>query len=120
MVTRRIYINNPTKHIDVNSRIDGFVAHVVSFRQIEVIGFRPLSSEIPNVQFKQADLMKPIQNDAIDYCDPLSCLYVLELFGLCRYREPINNNGYLFGFNNLFHILNKDVILYLSVPIGIY
>jgi SAM-dependent methyltransferase len=118
LVARRIYLDNPSTHIDIGSRIDGFVAHVASFRPIIVIDIRPLSSDIPNVKFIQADLMAPIRDDLAEYCDSLSCLHALEHFGLGRYGDPVNYEGYLLGLNNLHRILKKGGKLYLSVPIG--
>jgi SAM-dependent methyltransferase len=118
LVARRIHLNNPSIHVDVGSRVDGFVAHVASFRPIEVIDIRPLSSDIPNVKFMQADLMAPIKDDLVEYCDSLSCLHAMEHFGLGRYGDPVNYDGYLLGLNNLHHILRKGGKLYFSVPIG--
>ncbi len=119
LVARRIYINNPSTHVDVGSRIDGFVAHVASFRPIEVLDIRPhVSSTIPNVTFKQADLMAPLDKKLENYCDSLSCLHALEHFGLGRYGDPVNYDGYLLGLNNMTKILKTGGTLYLSVPIG--
>ena len=118
LVARRIHLNNPSVHVDVGSRVDGFVAHVASFRPIEVIDIRPLSSDIPNVRFMQADLMTPVSDNLADYCDSLSCLHAVEHFGLGRYGDPVNYDGHLLGLNNLHHILKKGGKLYLSVPIG--
>lgn len=118
LVARRVHLNNPSNHVDIGSRIDGFVAHVASFRPINVIDIRPLSSNIPNVTFMQADLMSPINDDLIEYCDSLSCLHAIEHFGLGRYGDPVNYDGYLFGLNNLYQILKKGGKLYFSVPIG--
>ena len=47
LVARRIRLNEPAAHVDVGSRIDGFVAHVASFRPIEVFDIRPLPAGIP-------------------------------------------------------------------------
>ena len=118
LVARRIYANKPSIHVDVGSRIDGFVAHVASFRPIDVIDIRPLSSNIPNVRFIKADLMAPIKDDLIEYCDSLSCLHVIEHLGLGRYGDPVNYDGYLLGLNNLHQILKKGGKFYFSVPIG--
>ena len=118
LAARRIYFNNPNIHCDVGSRIDGFVAHVASFRVIDVIDIRPLSSEIPNVKFIQADLMEPIKIDLVEYCDSLSCLHALEHFGLGRYGDNVNYDGYLLGLNNLYLILKNGGKFYFSVPIG--
>lgn len=57
LIARRIYHNNPERHIDIGSRVDGFVTHVASFREIEVFDIRPLKTILPNVVFRQADLM---------------------------------------------------------------
>ncbi len=118
LVARRINFNNPSIHADVGSRVDGFVAHVASFRQINIFDIRPLSTTIPNVHFIQADMMSPISEDYIGYCDSLSCLHALEHFGLGRYGDPVNYDGYILGLNNLHQILKANGKLYFSVPIG--
>ncbi|MEW6380716.1 MAG: DUF268 domain-containing protein [bacterium] len=118
LVARRISLNNPKIHVDVGSRVDGFTAHVASFRSIEVIDIRPLSSHIPNVHFMQADLTKNLEKDLIDYCDSLSCLHAIEHFGLGRYGDPVNYDGHLIGLKNLYRILKRYGKLYISVPIG--
>jgi SAM-dependent methyltransferase len=118
LVARRIYQNNPQIHVDVGSRIDGFVAHVAAFRRIEVIDIRPLSADIPNIRFIKADLMHDIDEKMAGYCDSLSCLHALEHFGLGRYGDSINYDGYSAGLTNFFKILKEGGKLYLSVPIG--
>ena len=117
LVARKIYQRNPHKHVDVASRIDGFVAHVAAFRAIEVLDIRYLKVDIPDIIFKQADIMSP-GIDMLQYCDSLSCLHALEHFGLGRYGDPIDLYGHAHGFENLYKILKTDGILYLSVPIG--
>jgi len=81
LVARRIYKNNPSLHIDIGSRIDGFVAHVASFRNIEIIDVRSMTYSIPNVIFLQADLMEDLDSKLEGRCDSLSCLHALEHFG---------------------------------------
>ena len=107
LVANFIFEKNPIKHVDVGSRIDGFVAHVASFRSIDVIDLRPLNNTHKNINFIQADMM----SENIDFeisCDSLSCLHALEHFGLGRYDDPINPNGHLLGFNNLYKMLNLE------------
>ena len=118
LVARRIHYNNPSIHVDVGSRIDGFVAHVASFRPIEVLDIRPLPNEIPNVKCTQIDLMATIKIGLVEYCDSLSCLHAMEHFGLGRYGDLVNYDGYLLGLDNLYNILKKGGKLYFSVPIG--
>lgn len=117
LVAGQIFKNNPLKHVDVGSRVDGFVAHVASFREIEVFDIRKLTNSINNIKFVQADFMNENFN-ITDYCDSLSCLHALEHFGLGRYGDKINYNGHLMGWNNLHKILKKNGKLYFSVPIG--
>ena len=118
LVARRIYKNNPSLHIDIGSRIDGFVAHVASFRNIEIIDVRSMPYNIPNVTFSQADLMEELDVKLEGCCDSLSCLHALEHFGLGRYGDPVIYNGYLLGLDNLYKILKKGGKFYFSVPIG--
>jgi hypothetical protein len=117
LVARKIFERNPQKHVDVASRIDGFVAHIATFRTIEIIDIRSMDVTIPGVVFKKADIMSP-DIDIMEYCDSLSCLHALEHFGLGRYGDPIDTLGYVHGFENLRRILKKGGILYVSVPIG--
>ena len=41
LVTQFIHQKNPVRHIDIGSRIDGFVAHVASFREMRLSIFAP-------------------------------------------------------------------------------
>ena len=123
LVAQRICQAQPLRHVDVGSRIDGFVAHVASFRAIEVFDIRPVNSLIPGVKFTQADLMSADSvatlcagNDG--YCDSLSCLHAIEHFGLGRYGDPVNPLGYQRGIENLSKLLQPGGRLYLSTPIG--
>jgi hypothetical protein len=117
IVARLIFSAKPEKHVDIGSRVDGFVAHVASFREIEIFDIRPITSQIPGVTFKQANLMGP-DAPLRDYCDSLSCLHALEHFGLGRYGDPVDPKGYESGLRNMSRILRKGGFFYLSVPIG--
>jgi len=118
VVARMIFLSNPLKHVDIGSRVDGFIAHVASFREIEVLDIRPVTSLIPGVTFKEVDLMNPTV-EVIEYCDSLSCLHTLEHFGLGRYGDKIDPGGYEVGFRNMVDILRPGGVFYLSVPVGI-
>jgi hypothetical protein len=116
-VAQQIFKNNPNRHIDIGSRIDGFVAHVATFRKIEIYDIRNIDSRINNIDFKQADLIN-LQTDLVDATDSLSCLHALEHFGLGRYGDPIDYYGYLKGFENMTKMLKFKGKFYFSVPIG--
>jgi hypothetical protein len=117
LVARMIFDAKPHRHVDVGSRVDGFVAHVASFREIEVFDVRPITARIPGVIFKQADFMRP-QNGMTDYCDSLSCLHALEHFGLGRYGDPVDPDGFSKGLANMSVLVKGGGVFYLSVPIG--
>ena len=121
LVARAIHEANPKKHVDIGSRVDGFIAHVASFREIEVFDVRPISTVVPGVVFRQADLMNPDSlptTNEFGYCDSLSCLHALEHFGLGRYGDPINPLGYQHGLANMANLLQPSGTFYLSTPIG--
>jgi hypothetical protein len=117
LVARMIFAAKPQRHVDVGSRVDGFVAHVASFREIEVLDVRPIGTRVPGISFRQVDVMKPLAEIA-GYCDSLSCLHALEHFGLGRYGDPIDVHGLEKGLTNLAVLLKPRGLLYLSVPIG--
>jgi hypothetical protein len=117
LVASYIYKNNPKKHVDVGSRVDGFVAHVASFRKIEVFDIRDNNFQFKNIKFKKKDISK-IDKSLVNYCDSLSCLHTLEHFGLGRYGDQLDPSGHIKGFNNLIKILKTNGILYISFPIS--
>lgn len=117
LVARRIYERQPERHVDVGSRIDGFVAHVAVFREIEVFDIRPVEADVPNIRFVRQDIMDASTVPA-DHCDSLSCLHALEHFGLGRYGDPIDAAGHEKGFASLTKMLRAGGMLYLSVPVG--
>ncbi len=116
-VAKLIYRNNPAKHLDIGSRIDGFVAHIATFREIEIMDIRHQDSTVNNIKFKQADLME-MPTDMIDYTDSLSSLHAIEHFGLGRYGDPIDYMGYMKALDNMKYILKQGGKFYFSVPIG--
>ena len=116
LVAKLIFENNPERHIDIGSRVDGFVAHVASFRKIEVVDVRPLEKSVhDNITFKQADLMFP---QDLGQTDSLSCLHAIEHFGLGRYTDPIDIDGHTKGIKNLVDLVSDGGRLYISFPIG--
>ena len=121
LVARAIHVAKPVKHVDIGSRVDGFVAHVASFRDCEVFDVRPISTEVPGVVFRQADLMNPASlpaNEGDGYCESISCLHAIEHFGLGRYGDPVNPQGYQQGIANIAELLQPGGTFYLSTPIG--
>jgi SAM-dependent methyltransferase len=118
LVAKRIFTGKPKRHVDVASRIDGFIAHLAVFREVEILDIRPLEASLQNIKFVQADLMGELNESLVECCDSLSCLHAVEHFGLGRYGDPLNFDGHLVGLKNLRRILKAGGKFYFSVPIG--
>ena len=118
LVAQKIYAAQPDRHVDIASRVDGFVAHVASFREIEAMDIREQKNNLKNIKFIKMDIMHNIDPRYFNYCDSVSCLHALEHFGLGRYGDDICAGGYLKGIENISKLLKHGGIFYLSVPIG--
>ena len=117
LVASYIYKANPLTHIDIGSRIDGFVAHVASFRKIEIIDIRDLRDiGHENIFFKKIDIMD--SNNHLQVTDSLSCLHAIEHFGLGRYGDMLDPNGHIKGFNNILKMIKTGGTLYISFPVS--
>ena len=117
LVASFVYENKPVRHMDIASRIDGFVAHVAAYRQIDVMDVRDLKTTgHKNISFIKADLMNH-DNAQINITDSISCLHAIEHFGLGRYGDPIDPKGHVKGFNNILRMLKPGGIFYVSFPL---
>jgi SAM-dependent methyltransferase len=117
-VAQWIYEANPRRHVDVGSRLDGFIGHLSVFREVEVIDIRPDPAAVRNVTFHQLDLMECLPARWVECTDSLSCLHTIEHFGLGRYGDPIDVAGHLKGLAQLKRMVKPGGRLYLSTPIG--
>lgn len=115
---RKILEAKPSVHVDIGSRIDGFVAHVLCFMPITVIDIRPLSSDIPELTFIQDDatLLSNFEDDSVE---SLSSLHAIEHFGLGRYGDPVDPEACFKAMASLARVLKPGGRLYFSVPIGV-
>jgi hypothetical protein len=114
---RKIFERSPTRHIDVGSRIDGFIAHLLVFIPVTVVDIRPLESSIKGLTFLQDDAtdLSGLPNDSVD---SISSLHAAEHFGLGRYSDPIDPAACFKFMTALERVLAPQGRLYFSVPIG--
>jgi SAM-dependent methyltransferase len=115
---RKIFAARPGRHIDIGSRIDGFIAHVLSFMPVTMLDIRPLHSPLPELTFEQADATN-LAGIADDSVESLSSLHAIEHFGLGRYGDPINPNGCFEAMRSLMRVLRPGGRLYFSLPVGV-
>jgi hypothetical protein len=112
-----IFQRRPEQHIDIGSRVDGFVAHLLTFMPATVIDIRPLVSNIEGLTVLQDDAttLSRLESNSIH---SLSSLHVAEHFGLGRYSDPIDPEACFKFMKSLQRVLAPGGRLYFSVPIG--
>jgi hypothetical protein len=114
---QKIFERRPTAHIDIGSRLDGFVAHLLVFMPVTTVDIRPLHSEIAGLTFLRDDATK-LQRLGDGTVQSLSSLHVAEHFGLGRYSDPIDPEACFSFMSALERVLAPEGILYFSVPVG--
>jgi SAM-dependent methyltransferase len=113
---RKVRESGVTEHVDIASRVDGFVAHCALFTKVVYVDIRPIATRIPTIIPKVGDLVAlPFPDESVA---SLSCLSVAEHVGLGRYGDPLDPDGSIKAFKELQRILAPGGQLYLSVPIG--
>lgn len=115
---RRILAARPARHVDIGSRVDGFVSHVLTFMPVEVVDVRPLTSSVPGLTFLQANATD-LQGLADDSLPSVSSLHAVEHFGLGRYGDPVDPTACFRAMQSLARVLAPGGRLYFSVPIGV-
>lgn len=117
LVARKIRVRTPQRHIDIGSRIDGFIAHLLCFMPVECIDIRPLESKIQGLSFLQSDATEMIEFET-GSIDSVSSLHAAEHFGLGRYGDPVDPSACFRYMRALARILAPGGRLYFSVPVG--
>lgn len=112
-----IYQAKGDKHLDVGSRVDGFIAHVLCFQEVDYLDIRPMSVLIPNLNFIQGDAQSTLESLSEKY-DSVSSLHALEHFGLGRYSDSLDINGHIKGLANIANCVKVGGSLFVSYPIG--
>ena len=118
-VAKKIFNNKPDVHLDIGSRVDGFIAHLLAFSQKTVLAdVRPIICNEPNLSSVILDLSEPLNSDNFSRFSSISSLHVVEHVGLGRYGDKVDPVGHIKAINNLSLLLSTNGLLYLSFPIG--
>jgi hypothetical protein len=114
---RKIFRTRPAEHLDIGSRVDGFIAHLLTFMPVTVVDIRPMTSDIPGLTFFQDDATE-LANIPSRTVHSLSTLHAAEHFGLGRYTDPIDPSACFRFMSALERVLAPGGRLYFSVPVG--
>ena len=114
---RRIFEQAPKQHVDIGSRVDGFVAHLLVFMPVTIIDIRQLESSVQGLSFIRDDATG-LSTIASDSVKSISSLHAAEHFGLGRYSDPIDPSACFKFMNALQRVLARGGRLYFAVPVG--
>lgn len=113
---RRILSLEVSEHVDVGSRLDGFVAHLLASLPVAYVDIRQLSTSIDNLYFVRGSITNlPLSNGA---CGTLSCLHVIEHIGLGRYGDEVDAMGHIKAASELSRVLKPGGSLLVGTPVG--
>lgn len=116
-IAKKIGEVRPTQHYDIGSRLDGFIAHLLAMGiPVTMLDIRPLNTYIDGLTFRRANAtdLSNIEENSIE---SLSSLHAAEHFGLGRYGDPIDPDGWLHAIQGIQRIVCKGGVVYFSVPV---
>jgi hypothetical protein len=116
-MARKIFSRRPKAHVDIGSRIDGFVAHLLSFMPVTVVDIRPLQANVEGLEYVQGDATT-LAEFVDDSVDSLSSLHAAEHFGLGRYGDKVAPDACFDFMRSMNRVLAPNGRLYFSVPVG--
>jgi len=113
---KRLFDSGTKEHVDVGSRVDGFIAHLLTFCRVTYVDVRPLLLEWDGFSFKQGLITAlPFADDSVP---SLSSLHVIEHIGLGRYGDPVDPEGSWKAAQELARVLAPGGRLLVGVPTG--
>lgn len=111
-----LHKNNIKEHVDIGSRLDGFIAHILLFCKVAYIDILPLDIRIDGLSFRQGSILNlPFEDNSVN---SLSSLHVIEHIGLGRYGDPVDPDGYMKAAGELARVLKPGGHLLMSTPVG--
>jgi SAM-dependent methyltransferase len=115
-VANALYEQRVREHVDVGSRLDGFIAHILPFCAVTYVDIRPLDLAWPGFSFRPGSITDlPFADASVP---SLSSLHVIEHIGLGRYGDPVDPLGFMKAAKELSRVLAPGGKLYIGTPIG--
>lgn len=115
---REIY-RSKVKHVyDIGSRTNSFIAHLLAMEvRVTMLDIRPFDCNIEGIDYIRTDAMD-MGNIPDNSIETLTALCSLEHFGLGRYSDPIDYNGWKKALHAIKRKLKPGGTFYMSVPVG--
>jgi SAM-dependent methyltransferase len=112
-----IYKHKIINIVDIGSRLDGFVAHVLPFCRVKYVDIRPLTLDISGFEYTKGSILDlPFGASTVK---AVSCLHVIEHIGLGRYGDLVDPYGYMKAANEIVRVMAPGGKLILGVPVGV-
>ena len=112
-----IHSLNSKTHLDIGSRIDGFIAHLLTFREVTLLDIRPMKHKIPKLTVILANAQNSLSEDVGKFSS-VSSLHSIEHFGLGRYGDSLDPSGHEKGLIAISECVDIGGSLIVSFPIG--
>ena len=115
---RLIYASGVKEHFDIGSRIDGFIAHLLSMSiKVSLIDVRAFPGNVDGLHtiVDDATQLRQIPKCSIE---SMSALCSLEHFGLGRYGDPVDPEACFKCFEEIQKRIKPKGHLYISLPVG--
>lgn len=112
----KVFNLKPALHVDVGSRLDGFISHLLPFCAVQYVDLRPLTLQVPNLTFIRGTILSlPFESNSVQ---SLSCLHVIEHIGLGRYGDTVDPKGHIKAAGELVRVLAPGGTLLIGTPVG--
>lgn len=113
---RYIHDHHLTHVVDIGSRLDGYIAHLLIFCRVTYVDIRPIDILVDNLEFVGGNITSLPFDDSSVSC--LSSLHVIEHIGLGRYGDPVDPEGHLKAAREIHRVLEPGGTLILSTVLG--
>lgn len=113
---QRLHDWGTKSHVDVASRMDGFIAHLLPFCTVTYVDIRPLDLEWTGFSFRRGSITDmPFESGSLA---TLSSLHVIEHIGLGRYGDEVDPLGHMKAAAELTRVLAVGGRLLIGAPVG--
>jgi SAM-dependent methyltransferase len=110
----RVFSYKPSEHFDIGSQV-GFVGILSQFVKTTFLDIRTIDVNLPNLFFKEADILKlPFADNTIE---SVSSICVVEHIGLGRYGDAINATGSEEAIAEILRVTKPGGNIVISVPV---